>query len=1250
MAALAGATSIGTLLATLGLDASDFKSGMAAAEGQANALAGTLKGPLGAAANVATTALAAVAAAAAGVGVGLGASIASAANFEKTMSGVKAVSGASAGEMKQLSDLALQLGADTSFSASQAAQGLEELVKGGISIGDIMGGGAKAALDLAAAGGINLGSAAEIAADAMNSFNLKGGDLAHVADQIAGAANASSIDVMQFKLSLSQVGAVAKLAGQDFDSTATAIALMGAAGVKGQDAGTSLKTFLMNLQPTTKAAGMAMKELGIITADGANQFFDASGKAKGMREIAEVLNRSLKGLTQQQKLQKLETIFGSDAIRAASILADGGAAAYDKMADSMGKVTAASVGAERLNNLSGSIEQLKGSVETAAITFGMAFLPMLKQGADAATGFVNSLLPWIKSVGPQAAAQLKATAAQVTAAAQAILSGNWGAAWEHIGQTVTEFAAGVDQIIPGTKRVIVDAFTFVTRTAIPAVIGAFNRLLPTLQTLGGGLLTLGQNLGNTFGKVLGGDFAGAWGSVGETLDNVGSIISRLTGVSELLAQQGLGVVYNGITNLATFIRDTAAPAVMGFATGAWAFLSGTAIPAARAAFTDVILPAIQGVIGFITDTAIPAVKDLGPKAWDILTNTVLPNAKTAFGTVKDFIATEVIPRLVDVGTWIVNEGLPRFNDLIGKLKDGIKPAFDTVVGFIKTEVLPRLSDVAMWIVNVGLPKLGDLAGSLKTTLQPAFDTVVGFIKTDVLPRLSDVTNWVINVGLPKLGDLATSLKGPLTEAFGTVIGFVKTDVLPRLADITNWIINTALPKIGDLSASLAHTLRPAFDVVLGFVRDQVLPRFEAITKWINDAALPKVAEFAGQMQGPLTDAFNTVWEKVGAVLGNLGNYWKFVQEQVLPQIDTWVKKLKDDLVPQLISLAEKLQPLVVQALKDFHDELQKHNIPETYGQVIQNLVDTFKAVRDILGGGGGQGGDGVVFWFNVLRTGIETFTGPTRVMVGLLDDLGKKLLVITGALKSFWEWVAQNKVPIFDILGGFLIGGNGGGATLKGSRSQVGDDGTPKLHIPGAGGGFGDPLFADKARKAQDAINQIVANAQTAILGVGGSAAKVADMVKTFNDRLAEQVDWFKQRGIDLGAPPTISASTTNVYTQAPLPISGDAFSPMAGIISDQQARLNMEAALRYRAERTETYTLPAGLVPSVYQQAAAPPAASMAGTGGGVDYNQLAESVVGAMRRQPPIITLDGRVVSEIVRANLVRIAERNGVDPFSR
>lgn len=327
---------------------------------------------------------------------GLAVAANSAANFEQRLSAIEAVSGATAAEMDKISDKALQLGKDTAFSATESASAMEELIKAGLSVDEVLNGAADATVNLAAAGEIALPDAAMIASNAMNQFNLAAEDMVMVADSIAGAANASAIDVSDFGQSLSQVGAVANLVGLSFEDTAIAIAQMGNAGIKGSDAGTSLKSMLSRLQPTTKEQAELMRELGLVTADGSNAFYDQEGNLKSLRDVQETLAQSLAGMSAEQKQAALQTLFGSDAIRAAAVLADEGAAGYDKMSEAIGKVSAADVAATRMDNLKGTLEELKGTLETVGITLGQILIPYLRDLALK----IQAALDWFLSLSP----------------------------------------------------------------------------------------------------------------------------------------------------------------------------------------------------------------------------------------------------------------------------------------------------------------------------------------------------------------------------------------------------------------------------------------------------------------------------------------------------------------------------------------------------------------------------------------------------------------------------------------------------------------------------------------------------------------------------------------------------------------------------------------------------------------------------------------------------------------------------------
>ncbi|MBH8609399.1 phage tail tape measure protein, partial [Thermoactinomyces sp. CICC 10521] len=331
-----------------------------------------------------------------GFAVAFGSAVKKAADFEAQLSSIQAVTGASAQEMEQFRQLAIQMGASTKFSATEAEQGIEELAKAGVSTADILNGGLKGALDLAAAGELDLAEAAQIASTALNAFRADHLSVAQAANILAGAANASATDVKELNFGLSQVAAVASGVGLTFKDTATALAVFAQNGLRGSDAGTSLKTMLLNLTPSTKPAITEMKKLGIITKDGKNQFFDASGKLKSFADIAGILQQHLSGLTQQQRIQAMQTMFGTDAIRAANIAFKEGATGVRAMSDAMSKTTAAEVAAKRMDNLKGTIEQLRGSWETFQIQIGSAFLPVLKAVAND----LNEMVDWFSKLSP----------------------------------------------------------------------------------------------------------------------------------------------------------------------------------------------------------------------------------------------------------------------------------------------------------------------------------------------------------------------------------------------------------------------------------------------------------------------------------------------------------------------------------------------------------------------------------------------------------------------------------------------------------------------------------------------------------------------------------------------------------------------------------------------------------------------------------------------------------------------------------
>ncbi|WP_148086480.1 phage tail tape measure protein [Micromonospora sp. HM5-17] len=319
-----------------------------------------------------------------------GAAIASAAQFDKAMSSVQAATHASGAELEQLRSAAVEAGRDTAYSATQAAGAIEELAKAGVETADILGGGLSGALALAAAGQMDVAEAAEVAASALTQFRLEGSDVGHVADLLAAGAGKAQGSVHDMSMALNQAGLVAAQMGLSVEDTVGTLTAFASAGLLGSDAGTSLKTALLMLAAPTDEAAELMRELGITA-------YDAQGRFVGMVSLAGQLQAQLGQLTQEQRNAALATIFGSDAIRAASILYEQGArgiAEWIARVDDQGY--AAETAAMKTDNLVGDLERLRGELETLAIQSGSganAGLRTLVQGAEALVSQFGQLPP-----------------------------------------------------------------------------------------------------------------------------------------------------------------------------------------------------------------------------------------------------------------------------------------------------------------------------------------------------------------------------------------------------------------------------------------------------------------------------------------------------------------------------------------------------------------------------------------------------------------------------------------------------------------------------------------------------------------------------------------------------------------------------------------------------------------------------------------------------------------------------------------
>jgi TP901 family phage tail tape measure protein len=328
-----------------------------------------------------------VGAAGAAIAVALGKSVSMAADFNREVSAVGAVSGATASELQALSKAALAAGADVDLAgvtAAGAAKAQTELARAGLATADILGGALKGSLSLAVAGQLDQARAATLTAQALNVFQLEGADAAHVADVLTAAANKSATTVDQMGDAIRQGGLLAAQTGLSLEETVGTLAAFADNALIGSDAGTSLKTMLQRLSPQSDEAARTMEQLGFSA-------FDAQGEFVGMEELARRLQAALGDMTDEQRLATMQVLFGSDAVRGANVLYNQGAegiARYVSAVDDQGAATR--MAAAMTDNLRGDLEALGGAIETAMIKAGTDADGVLRALVQSATGVVNT--------------------------------------------------------------------------------------------------------------------------------------------------------------------------------------------------------------------------------------------------------------------------------------------------------------------------------------------------------------------------------------------------------------------------------------------------------------------------------------------------------------------------------------------------------------------------------------------------------------------------------------------------------------------------------------------------------------------------------------------------------------------------------------------------------------------------------------------------------------------------------------------
>lgn len=417
------------------------------------------------------------------VGIGV-AAMTTFGNFEQQMNRVKAISGATGGQFDQLKQRAVELGASSVFSASEVAQAMENMASAGMNVNDIYSASA-GVMDLAAVSGRDMGLAAEAVASAMNQFGIAGENATHVADVYAKAAADTNAETVDMAEAMKYAGPVMSSLNSSFEETAAAIGIMSNAGIKGSQAGTTLRTAMQRLAAPTDVASKLMQSLGISA-------YNSEGQMKPISELLPHLQERLSGLSEEQRNNALNTLFGKESLSGMLALLDSAGPEFDGVVSGLQNSNgAAKEMADTMNSgLTGSIENLKGKLETAAITVSERFAPYIEQLADK----VGELTEWFTNLSEEQQDQIIKWGLVAAAAGPALVvfgkvAGTLGTTFKALGTV----SSGIGKLV-GKVAPLITNFAGMETAAVGAT-GATSGLAGAVGLLGNPI---------TWGVLLGG--------------------------------------------------------------------------------------------------------------------------------------------------------------------------------------------------------------------------------------------------------------------------------------------------------------------------------------------------------------------------------------------------------------------------------------------------------------------------------------------------------------------------------------------------------------------------------------------------------------------------------------------------------------------------------------------------------------------------------------------------------------------------
>ena len=590
-----------------------------------------------------------------GVVTGLGtAAVKTAADFDSAMSRVAAVSGATGSDFDKLRDKAREMGAKTKFSATEAADAMNYMAMAGWKTEDMLS-GIEGIMYLAAASGEDLATTSDIVTDALTAFGLTAEDSGHFADVLAAASSNANTNVSMMGETFKYCAPVAGALGFSVEDTAEAIGLMGNAGIKASQAGTSMRSIMTNLTGDVKLSGAAIGDVTIATTN-------ADGSMRSLSAILADCRVAFGGMTEAEKANNAETLVGKNAMSGFLALMN---AAPEDIAKVSGAVNNCKDAAKNMadtmqDNLEGQLTILKSQLQELAISFGDLLMPAVRSIVSGLQGMVDVL-----NAMPDGVKQVIMISALLAAVLGPVLI--------IIGKVISAVGT-IMTIVPklaGVINTVKTAFgalnAVMLANPIAIVIAAIAALVAAFVYL--------WNTNEEFRQF----WISLWESVKETAIQCWQAISAFLSQAWEAIQNTAVSVWNGIrdffSGLWTGIQTlftTVVNAIAGFLSGAWNAVKGTVVSVWNA--ISQFFTSVWNGIRNVTSVVVNGIRSFLQSAWNgirALITTVMNGIKSVVTAVWNGIRS-VITRVMNGIRSVVSSVWSGIRNTISSIVNGIK--------------------------------------------------------------------------------------------------------------------------------------------------------------------------------------------------------------------------------------------------------------------------------------------------------------------------------------------------------------------------------------------------------------------------------------------------------------------------------------------------------------------------------------------------------------------------------------------------